>query len=200
MRVKRPRIGLYKSFMADIDEGWTRWLLEQFGFAYSSLRNADVQAGGLRARFDSLVIADERPDAIENGYGPDAMPAEFTGGLGAKGAQALREFARAGGTLIFLNRAAEYGIAKLGLKAKNVVGGLPPQDFYSPGSLLNVRLNLRDPITLGLPEEIAIWSESSPAWETDEPAVARYPEGGILASGWLFGEKHIAGAVGADSR
>ncbi len=68
--MKRPRIGLYKSFMADIDEGWTRWLLEQFGFAYSSLRNADVQAGGLRARFDSIVIADERPAAIENGHAP----------------------------------------------------------------------------------------------------------------------------------
>ena len=68
--VKRPRIGLYKSFMADIDEGWTRWLLEQFGFAYSSLRNADIQAGSLRARFDSIVFADERPDAIENGHAP----------------------------------------------------------------------------------------------------------------------------------
>ena len=60
--VKRPRIGLYKSWMADIDEGWTRWLLEQFGFAYTSLRNADIQAGNLRARFDSIVFADEAPE------------------------------------------------------------------------------------------------------------------------------------------
>ncbi len=193
--VKRPRIGLYKSFMANIDEGWTRWLLEQFGFAYSSLRNADVQAGGLRARFDSIVIADERPAAIENGHAPGTMPEEFTGGLGAKGAQALRDFARAGGTLIFLNSAAEYGIEKLGINVKNVVAGLPSQEFYSPGSLLNVRLNLRDPLTRGLPETIAIWSESSPAWETEEGVVARYPESGILASGWLLGERHIAGAA-----
>jgi Zinc carboxypeptidase len=193
--VKRPRIGLYKSFMADIDEGWTRWLLDQFGFEYSSLQNADVQAGGLRARFDSIVIADERPAAIENGHAPGTMPEEFTGGLGAGGAQALRDFARAGGTLIFLNGAAQYGIEKLGINAKNVVAGLPAQEFYSPGSLLNVRLNLRDPLTRGLPEAIAIWSESSPAWETEEGVVARYPEGGILASGWLLGEKHIAGAA-----
>ncbi len=71
----------------------------------------------------------------------------------------------------------------------------PPQEFYSPGSLLNARLDLRDPLTRGLPEEITIWSESSPAWDTEEGAVARYPEGGILASGWLLGEKHIAGAT-----
>lgn len=191
--VKRPRIGLYKSFMADIDEGWTRWLFEQFGFVFSSLRNADIQAGNLRSRFDDIVFADETAKAIENGHGADEMPPEFTGGLGSKGAQALREFARAGGTLIFLNRASDYGVETLGIKAKNVVAGVPPQEFYSPGSLLNAKLNLRDPLTRGLPEEITIWSEGSPVWSTDEESVATYPDNGVLASGWLLGEKHIAG-------
>ena len=168
--VKRPRIGLYKSWMADIDEGWTRWLLEQFGFTFTSLRNADVQAGNLRARFDSIVFADEQPNAIENGHPPGTMPQEFTGGLGAKGADALREFARAGGTLVFLNRASEYAIEKFGVKARNAVANVPAQEFYSPGSLLNVKLDLRDPLTRGLPEAITIWSEASPVWnvETEE--------------------------------
>jgi Zinc carboxypeptidase len=191
--LKRPRIGLYKSWMANIDEGWTRWLLEQFGFVYSSLRNADIQAGNLRARFDSLVFADELPRSIENGHAAGAMPPEFTGGIGPKGAEALTDFAKAGGTLVFLNRASQYAIEKLGVKAKDVTADLPPQDFYSPGSLLNVRLNLHDPVTRGLPEEIAIWSESSPAWEADEGSVAKYPESSILASGWLLGERHISG-------
>ncbi len=44
----------------------------------------------------------------------------------------------------------------------------------------------------GLPGKIAIWSERSPAWETDETTVARYPESGLLASGWLLGEAVIA--------
>jgi hypothetical protein len=190
--VKRPRIGLYKSFMADIDEGWTRWLFEQFGFAYTTLRNADLQAGNLRARFDSIVFADEQPNAIENGHPPGTMPDEFTGGLGARGAEALREFARAGGTLVFLNRASEYAIGKFGINAKNVVANVPAQDFYSPGSLLNVKLDLRDPLTQGLPESIAIWSEASPVWNAEE-SVAKYPDSGVLASGWLLGEKRIAG-------
>jgi len=192
--VKRPRIGLYKSWMADLDEGWTRWLLEQFGFVYTSLRNADLQAGNLRSQFDVVVFADESATAIANGHAPGTMPPAYTGGLGSKGAEALREFARAGGTLVFLNRASEYGIATLGLKAKNVVAGVPPQEFYSPGSLLNVKLDLRDPLTRGLPEDVAVWSEASPAWEGDvEGGLARYPEGGVLASGWLLGEKRIAG-------
>ena len=195
--VKRPRIGLYRSWMGDIDEGWTRWLLEQFGFASKTLRNADVQAGNLRARFDSIVFADETPDAIENGHAAGTMPPEFTGGLGAKGAEALREFAAAGGTLIFLNRATGYAIARLGVNARNVTENVPSQEFYSPGSLLNVTLDLRDPLTRGLPENIAIWSEGSPAWalpETpDETPVANYPGANLLASGWLLGEKTIAG-------
>ena len=27
-----PRIGLYQSWSANMDEGWTRWVLEQHGF------------------------------------------------------------------------------------------------------------------------------------------------------------------------
>jgi Zinc carboxypeptidase len=192
--VKRPRIGLYKSWMADIDEGWTRWLFEQLGFAYTSLHSADIQAGNLRARFDSIVFADEQANAIENGHPPGSMPPEFTGGLGAKGAEALREFAHAGGTLVFLNRASEYAIEKFGIKAKNVIANVPAQEYYSPGSLLNVNLDRRDPLTRGLPEKIAIWSEGSPVWnvETAE-SVAKYPDSGVLASGWLLGESHITG-------
>ena len=30
-----------------MDEGWTRWLLERFGFRYTSVYNKDVQAGDL---------------------------------------------------------------------------------------------------------------------------------------------------------
>ncbi len=65
-------------------------------------------------------------------------------------------------------------------------------EFYSPGSLLNVKLDPRSPLVFGIPPEIAIWSEQSPAWDTQLPVVARYPESGVLASGWLVGEKVIA--------
>jgi hypothetical protein len=191
-QVKRPRIGLYKSFVPTMDEGWTRWLLEQFGFDYTSVGNADILAGGLRQRFDSLVFPDQSASSIVTGFKPGAMPPEFTGGLGAKGAAALQEFAGAGGTLIFLNHSTEYAIDQLGVKAKNVVGGVADREFYSPGSLLNVQLDRQHPLCYGLPENIAIWSEGSPAFDTQEKTVARYPEAGILASGWLLGEAAIA--------
>jgi hypothetical protein len=190
---KRPRIGLYKSFNANMDEGWTRWLLEEFGFGFSSLRNADIQAGALRTKFDTIVFADEAARAIENGHAAGSMPPEFTGGLGERGAEALREFTAAGGTLVFLNRASAYAIDHLGVKAKNVLANVAAKDFYCPGSLLNVRLDTNSPLTRGLPADIAIWDEASPAWETTETSVAKFVDSNVLASGWLLGENRIAG-------
>ena len=192
-QIQRPRIGLYRSFIPNNDEGWTRWLLEQFGFAYTRLENKDIQAGGLRNHFDVIVFPDASPGSMENGYRPGSMPPEFTGGLEARGADALREFASAGGTLIFLNRASEYATAHLGVSARNVAHGVSNSEYYSPGSLLNARLDRRHPLAAGLPEDLAIWSELSPAWETQESAPVRYPDANLLASGWLLGEKYLAG-------
>jgi hypothetical protein len=202
--LKRPRIALYQAWTAPMDEGWTRWLLEQFGFQYTTVHNSDIQAGGLRSKFDSIVIPDQSAASIENGHRPGTMPAEYTGGLGPKGATALKEFATAGGTLVFLNDASEYAISRLGVQAKTVTGGRggrgggsadgapSSNDFYSPGSLLNVKVDTRSPLAYGVPAEIAIWNEQSPAWDTQLPVVARYPDSGILASGWLVGAQVIA--------
>ncbi|HOQ45412.1 MAG TPA: M14 family metallopeptidase [Bryobacteraceae bacterium] len=196
-RIARPRVGLYKSHIPSMDEGWTRWVLEQFGFEYASVRNPEIRRGGLRKRFDVIIFPDQGVRAIAEGYQAGEMPEEYTGGLGDAGAAELKRFASEGGTLVFLNNSTAYAIEKLGVEVRNVVAGVPSSEFYSPGSLLNVRLDPRSQLSLGLPGELAIWSEGSPAWDVPEnsPAsvAARYPSSGILASGWLLGEKHLAG-------
>lgn len=192
-QLHRPRIGLYKSFVPSMDEGWTRWLLEQFEFEYSSVGNREIQGGDLRRRFDVLVFPDQPASAIENGYRPGSMPEEYCGGLGKEGAESLRQFSADGGTLIFLNHSAEYATRVLGVNAVNVLAGVSNREFYCPGSLLNVTLDTKHPLALGLPSEITIWFEGSPAWKVPEAGVvARYPQSRILASGWLLGEKHLA--------
>jgi hypothetical protein len=192
-QLRRPRIGLYKSFIPANDEGWTRWLLEQFEFAYTSIGNKDVQAGDLRRRYDVLVFPDQPLSDLLDGYATGAMPDEFTGGLGDAGARALREFAAQGGTLVFLNRSTAYATEALGVKAKNVLDGVGNREYYAPGALLNVVLDTHHRLTLGLPREITIWSEQSPAWEAKGAAIAHYPDAQILASGWLLGDKLLAG-------
>jgi hypothetical protein len=192
-----PRIGVYRSHVPSMDEGWTRWILEQFGFAYSSPRNADLRAGRLREKYDALLFPDQSAAVIARGYAEGAMPPEYTGGLGREGADALRQFAADGGTLIFLNQATEYAVEQFSLPVRNVVQSASDRDFYSPGSLLNVSLDTAHPLARGLPADLAVWSERSPAWEvapgSGARVVARYPPSSVLASGWLLGERMIAG-------
>jgi hypothetical protein len=185
------------SYQASMDEGWTRWLFDDFGFRYTTLHDADVQSAKLREHFDAIVIPDQGAQQIAQGHRAGSMPPEYCGGLGPKGAAALKEFAEAGGTLIFFNHASDYATEMLGVKAKNLLLGVPTQDFYSPGSLLNVTLDTKSPLAYGMPEKITVWSEQSPAWAVagagDAQVVARYPASGVLASGWLLGEKYVAG-------
>jgi hypothetical protein len=188
------RVGLYKSYLANIDEGWTRLIFDDFGFGYTSLLNADLQAGNLRARFDSIIVPDASQTQLFEGNREGSMPPEYTGGIGEKGTAALKEFVAKGGTLILLNHASDYGSKDLGVKAANVVSGVKAKDFYSPGSLLNMTVDIKSPLAYGMPQNATLWSEGSPAWDAPpEYVVARYPAKDVLASGWLLGEKYLAG-------
>src|SRR5712691_2644734 len=190
--IAAPRVGIYRSYVPSMDEGWTRWLFDDFGFAHEELLNAGIQAGNLRQRFDAIVIPDQSRQTIFQGYRDGAMPPEYAGGLGEKGAAALKDFVQQGGTLIFFNHAADYATQDLGVQARNVLRGVETKDFYSPGSLLSVKLDARNPLAYGMPGDITLWSEQSPTWEAPEgQVVARYPDKGVLASGWLLGEKYL---------
>jgi hypothetical protein len=192
--LRRPRIALYKSYVPSMDEGWTRWILEQFGFEYVTVRNRDLQRGDLNERFDVIVFPEQRADTIQHGHKLGSMPAEFTGGVGEEGADALKAFAAKGGTVVFLNDAAEYAIRYLGAPVRDVLDGVPSRDFYAPGSLLNVQAE-QDPLLFGMPREFSVWFENSPAFEVTPGSRARalvtFPEGKLLASGWLLGEKYL---------
>src|SRR5262249_58380140 len=62
-----PRVGLYKPWLASMDEGWTRFLLEQYGFEPKNLDNKAIRAGNLNASFDVLVLPDMSKEAIAGG-------------------------------------------------------------------------------------------------------------------------------------
>ena len=195
VELARPRIALYKSYVPVMDEGWTRWLLENFGFAFQNVLNPVIEAGNLRQRFDVIVFPDQPANQIATGFEPGTMPQEYTGGLSKKAAANLKAFAEQGGTLVFLNHAANYAAEQLHLDVKNVVAGVSDRNFYSPGSLLNATLDTHSPLAYGLPENIAIWSEDSPAWEvaasSKDRVIARYVDDHVLASGWLLGESYL---------
>ena len=89
--LRMPRIAVYQSWTANIDEGWTRLILDQYEFPYSTLHNADIIAGRLHARFDAIVLPDQSAKGILEGQTGASVPVEYRGGLGDKGWQALKD-------------------------------------------------------------------------------------------------------------
>ncbi len=196
--LRRPRIGLYRPWTASMDEGWTRWLLERYDFSFTSVRDADLRAGGLKDRYDVLVLPSERPSSLLNGLENGTVPPRYAGGMGEEGIRAIEAFVRAGGTLVCMNRASDLCIDQLHLPVRNVVRGLHRDQFFSDGSILQVRVDTAHPLMAGIPEEGKVFYDASPVFTTEDgfrgAVVAAYAKAGSpLLSGYLLGEKHLQG-------
>ncbi|MDP1572244.1 MAG: M14 family metallopeptidase [Vicinamibacterales bacterium] len=194
----RPRVGLYKPWVASIDEGWTRWLLEQYGFPFSSLTDQDVRRGGLRASFDAIVLPDMDAERLRSGHAPLSMPPEYVGGLGDEGVAALQEFVRAGGTLIAIDSASQFAIETLSLPVRDTLRGRPADEFFCPGSILRLEVDVTDPLAYGMTPEAGAFFAFGSGFAVDEGDTSvrvpgRYASEDVLMSGWLEGEAHIAG-------
>jgi len=213
---KRLRIGMYQRYRGgNMDEGWTRWLFEQWGFPFAQVYDAEIQRGNLNAKYDVFIFADDSTGAItgEPGGGrgegrgglsfasvPNTTPPEYRSGIGSDGVNAIRDFVQKGGTLVTLGGATDFAITRLGLPARNVVAGLDAKEFFCPGSTLRVNVDTTHPLAYGMPADALVLFHYSPAFDvvaTDfndrNQIVVRYAERDVERSGWLNGEKYIAG-------
>ncbi|MEO6392336.1 MAG: hypothetical protein ABIP75_10825, partial [Pyrinomonadaceae bacterium] len=193
------RIGVYKSWRPASDEGWTRFTLDTFSIPFRSLSDADIRAGDLRARFDVVILPSQSDKQIVEGYAAGTYPAEYTGGISESGVASLRTFVEAGGTLICFDAATDLAIKRFDLPVKNVLADLKQADFFCPGSILRLKVDIKHPIGQGLrPETDAFFINSAAFAILDEKRVtpiARYANDHVLRSGWLRGEKYLAGKV-----
>jgi len=196
-QVTRARVALYKPWGENSDEGWTRWLLEQYEFPFTSLNNAEIRAGNLRARYDAIILPSAAAELLVGGQPAGTMPPEYAGGLGEDGVRELDAFVRAGGTLICLDQAGAFAIDTFKLPVRDIARE-PRDRFFCPGSILRVELDPTQPLAYGLPVRTAGFFASSSAYEVSPGAstvniVARYGAKDLLVSGWLEGEQVIAG-------
>jgi hypothetical protein len=200
--VPRPRVALYRPWSPSMDEGWTRWLLENHGFDFTSLRDADVHAGDLRGRYDVVVLPAARPQGLIEGYARGTVPPRYEGGLGVEGVRVLSEFVREGGTLVCMNQTSDLCIDELHLPVENVVRGLARDAFFSSGSILEVRADIGHPVFAGVADRGKIFFDRSPVFSTTEgfegSVLAAYSENGSpLLSGYLLGEDRLQGMAAA---
>jgi hypothetical protein len=180
------KIGLYKSSIASMDEGWTRWVFEDAPcMEHEAVSNAEIRDGKfdqkkppfggmaprliaekkLDPKYKTIIFPDQSPNQILNGYAKGSMPDEYTGGVGKEGVENLKKFVEAGGTLVFLNRSSDFAIEQFNLPIRDVTKGLARKDFYIPGSILRTELDINHTIARGMPRESIAWFENSPAFE-----------------------------------
>jgi len=82
--VKLPRIALYQSWVASMDEGWTRWIFDQNEIPYTRVVDVDIRKGDLHKNFDVFILPDNSASAITKGTGgredaPEPDPAAASG-------------------------------------------------------------------------------------------------------------------------
>ncbi len=201
--VKKPRIGIYEAWSGNIDEGWTRWIFEQNHFAFTRLHNADIQAGHLRDRFDTIIFAEQPARSIMEGMAAGSVPGEYAGGVAESGVEALREFVSAGGTLVALGNASLFPIEQFNLPVANALAGLQPNQFFCSGTLLKVEIREPNhPIVAGLPADPTVMFERNVAFDTKQgfrgKILAAYPKDrNPLRSGYLIGPEHLQGKAAA---
>jgi len=194
----KPRIALYRPFTASMDEGWTRWLFERFGFEFTNIGNADFQMGNLNKRFDVILFASERSSTFTNGFREGSIPPQYAGGMEDAGIRGLDEFVKAGGTLVTLNQSSNFAISAMHLPVKDVTAGINSKDYFAGSSILAVETDNSHPVMAGMPSKANVFVSRSPVFTTLEgfegQALAKYQKvGSPLRSGYLLGEKHIQG-------
>ena len=218
-----PRVGLYKPWTANMDEGWTRWVLERFEIPYVSLTDSTVRAGGLRDQFDVVLVPDMNLREARDGQSPDSVPAPYAGGMGTAGLGELQRFVEGGGTLVLLDRASEIATEAMNVPVTRITvaprgddeGDEEPSTardsarrgggdaLYAPGSIFRVLVDGTHPVAYGMPDTAAVYFTNSVTFDVTAGSgvrvIARYPERGedILLSGFLQGSSRIAGKAAA---
>ncbi len=237
LEVKLPRVALYKSWIAALDEGWTRWVFDTNGVPYKTIVDADIRKGNLASQFDAIILPDNNAGAIlsgRSGFGegggggaapatPGAsggrdgragrnnagaagapaprrvnmpqVPEEYRGGMGPDGQAAIKAFLDAGGTIIVNNKAAGVYAAKDNPNFQNALEGVRNQDFYCPGSQLELAVDVTHPVAFGSTPTVPVFFENGPTFKIagDVKSIGHYANDKPLLSGWILGGKYLDG-------
>jgi Zinc carboxypeptidase len=196
-----PRVAMYQPWTGgNMDEGWTRWVLEQYEFNLTSIHNADVRGGALRQKFDAIILADQNPRDILEGFDANTIRPEYRGGIGQEGVDNLKQFVAEGGTLVTMGNACDLAIEKLPIPVRNLKKGLSRDQHFAPGAILRLEIDGQHPIGYGMATETYGFYINNPFFSIVEGfashrtnVVARYPNTNVVASGWLKGEELMAG-------
>ncbi|QHN05592.1 hypothetical protein FTO74_16860 [Granulicella sp. WH15] len=163
-----PRVAMFSTWGGTQNVGWVRYTFDQYKVPYDLIFKEQVDKGGLRDKYDLIVIPDQvrtakaLVDDIPKGKTPFAYvksdkfkflgaygeSEDITGGMGAAGVVELQKFVDKGGVLVTLGNSSsfptEYGIVP------RIDAGTTTPKFYAPGPIVEAEiLKPNDPIFYG---------------------------------------------------
>jgi hypothetical protein len=194
---KTVRVGIYKGSRGNMDEGWTRFVFDNFNVPHTPLGSNELREGNLRASYDAIILPSQR--TRDNSNRADAAgTAEPVSDNPETELSSIKSFVNDGGTLICFDGGCAQPIKQFGLPLRNVLEGVRSSEFYCPGSIVAIDLDNRHSLAQGVSNRLPAYFINSSAFETTDPAVrvvARYAKENLLMSGWLLGEEKLRGQI-----
>ncbi len=215
MALSDARVGLWDRYGGSMPSGWTRYVLENFEFDFEVIYPPEVDAGGLAGRFDVIVLPDGALGSGGRGFrgGPSdeflaSLPDSLRARVGSLSAErsvpALREFLEQGGAVVAVGSSTALA-GRLGLPVEDYLldgqgAPLSRDDYFTPGSVHEVRVEHGSPVTYGLGARARILHSHSPVFRIAPGAdgvrrLAWYDSPEPLISGWAWGQEHLEGGT-----
>jgi len=217
LRLKPVRIGLWDQYGGSSPSGWTRWLLEQYGFSYQVVYPPELDAGDLNSKYDVLIFVTGGISQPSGSTGrrreqrlpdPQSIPEKYRDRLALVTAEKtlpqLRQFLNQGGTIITIGTSTSLAYQLSLPVADHLTDGatgkpLTADQYYVPGSILQVRVDNTHPLAYGLPELADVFFDESPVFRLKGGQgirrIAWFDSAAPLRSGWAWGQDRLADGI-----
>lgn len=214
--VKAPRIALVETYFHDMDAGWTRYIFDTYHIKFTVLHPGEIEGTDLSDKFDVLIFPDDSKSMLMEGkwgrngqYSMSRYAPEYVKGLGKKGLEKVLVYMDDGGLVLSWGQSTALfeGLQKITkgkekeefqLPFRDISSSLQKSGLYVAGSLMKIALVKDNPLTLGLPQEIGIFSRGRPVFATSVPifdmdrrVIARYAGENVLMSGYASHEEKL---------
>ncbi len=220
------RIALYDNYGGSIASGWIRWLMEQFHFGVDIVYPKDIDAGGLKDKYDVIIFVDGAiPAPAEAGVKqPKGRPEvkdedipvvfrKMTGHITReKSVPAIHSFLEEGGHVVTIGSSANLAY-QLELPVRNALmemvnakeRKLPGEKYYIPGSILRVSLDTLNKSAWGMYAQTDVYFDGSPVFYINPDGVSKgtvkpiawFSTNKPLRSGWAWGQDYLKNGVTA---
>ena len=215
LKLKPIRIGVVDVYGGSMPSGWVQWMFTQYGFPFEVIYPPTLDAGNLAAKFDVIVLENGIIPSPGRGGGeggegrgrldPQTIPEQYRGWIGAITEATtfpqLKQFLTDGGSIVAIGNSTSLA-ASLGVPVTNALvdaAGKPltGEQFYMPGSILQVHVDTSNPLAYGLPEKLDIFYDNTPVFKLKSGVtqVAWFDTDKPIRSGWAWGQQYLKDTV-----